>query len=122
MGSAANNSNALEIREDALGANTLRFKMNIGGAATFSSPFGFSNARFEQPSTASTALKTYEISLSAWQEPWRGQASAAGATIGFLGATPIVRQTLPAAATDAATTQTLANALLDLAINFGLAN
>jgi len=35
-GSAANNSNALEIREDALGSNTLRFKMDIGGAATFS--------------------------------------------------------------------------------------
>jgi hypothetical protein len=35
MGSSTNNSNALEIREDALGANTLRFKMDIGGAATF---------------------------------------------------------------------------------------
>jgi hypothetical protein len=35
MGSTANNSNALEIREDALGANTLRFAMAIGGAATF---------------------------------------------------------------------------------------
>jgi len=37
MGSSTNNSNALEIREDALGANTLRFKMDIGGAAAFSS-------------------------------------------------------------------------------------
>lgn len=122
MGSAANNSNALEIREDALGANTLRFKMTVGGEATFSSSFGFSNARFEQPTAASAALKTYETSLSAWQEPWRGQASASGATIGFLGATPLVRQTLPAAATDAATTQSLANALRTALINFGLAN
>jgi len=35
IGSTANNSNALEIREDALGANTLRFKMDVGGNATF---------------------------------------------------------------------------------------
>lgn len=88
----------------------------------FGASFGYGNARFEQPSTASAALKTYETSLSAWQEPWRGQASASGATIGFLGATPLVRQTLPAAATDAATTQTLANALRTALIDFGLAN
>jgi hypothetical protein len=45
-----------------------------------------------------------------------------GQKVGFLGAAPVVRQTLPAAATDPATTQTLANALRSLAITFGLAN
>jgi hypothetical protein len=38
-----------------------------------------------------------------------------------LGANPAARQTLPAAATDAATTQALANSLRTLAINFGFA-
>ncbi len=80
------------------------------------------NARLEQLAAKSMSLRTYETSLATWQEPWRGQASASGATIGFLGATPIVRQTLPAAATDAATTQTLANAIRSLLLDFGLAN
>jgi hypothetical protein len=44
-----------------------------------------------------------------------------GNQIGFFGAAPVVKQTLPAAATDAATTQTLANALRTLLINYGLA-
>lgn len=97
------------------GAIAPRYTFNSTG-------FGFSDSRFERPVVGSTAMRTWETSLSAWQEPWRGQASATGARIAFLGATPIVRQSLPAAATDAATTQTLANALRSLAINFGLAN
>lgn len=92
------------------------------GALQVGTQLGFANSRLENPSTSATALKAYETSLATWQEPWRGQASASGATIGFLGATPIGRQTLPAAATDATTTQSLANALRTLAINFGLAN
>lgn len=43
-----------------------------------------------------------------------------GSTAGFFNATPVVQQTLAAAATDAATTQTLANSLRTALINLGL--
>ena len=57
-----------------------------------------------------------------------GYNSADGITVGltpqtpisFYGANPIVRPTVPAAATDAATTQALANALRTALINLGL--
>lgn len=48
------------------------------------------------------------------------QANAAGTGVGFLGATPVTRRTLSAAATDAATTQTLANSLRQALIDLGL--
>lgn len=48
---------------------------------------------------------------------WNGSATQ----LGFHGVTPISRVTLPAAATDAATTQALANAIRTLLINYGLA-
>jgi hypothetical protein len=56
------------------------------------------------------------------REGLRIEADGSAARIGFLGAAAAVRQTLPAAANDPATTQTLANALRSLAITFGLAN
>lgn len=59
---------------------------------------------------------------TAAREALRLEADGTAARIGFLGAAAAVRQTLPAAATDPATTQTLANALRSLAITFGLAN
>jgi hypothetical protein len=43
-----------------------------------------------------------------------------GTTIGFYGAAPVTRPTVPAAATDAATTQTLVNALRTALVNLGL--
>lgn len=43
-----------------------------------------------------------------------------GTTAGFYGATPVARGTVPAAATDAATTQALANALRTALVNLGL--
>jgi hypothetical protein len=51
-----------------------------------------------------------------------GEADGTAARVGFLGAAAVVRQTLPAAASDPTTTQALANALRSLAITFGLAN
>lgn len=92
------------------------------GNLTATGNIGFSNARVEQPLTQSMALRTFESSLSTWQEPWIGRATPTGPVLGFLGASPIGRQTLPAAATDPATTQALANALRQLLINFGFAN
>jgi hypothetical protein len=55
------------------------------------------------------------------REVMRGEASGTAPLIGFLGAAAVVRQTLPAAAVDAATTQTLANSIRTALINLGLA-
>lgn len=62
------------------------------------------------------------------QRNFVGNSAADGQTLGFTsatpisfyGATPIVRPTVSAAATDAATTQTLANSLRTALINLGL--
>lgn len=54
------------------------------------------------------------------REALRIEASGAAPMVGFLGATAAVRQTLPIAATNAATTQALANSLRDALITFGL--
>lgn len=62
------------------------------------------------------ALKTYvgfEIEID-------GPLNHDGVTAGFMGATPVTRRTLGAAATDAATTQTLANNLRQALIDLGL--
>jgi hypothetical protein len=49
-----------------------------------------------------------------------GELDHNGAEVGFYGVTPVTRRTLPAAATDAATTQALANALRQALIDLGL--
>lgn len=62
------------------------------------------------------------------QRNFVGNNAADGTTVGlsptvpisFYGATPIVRPSVSAAATDAATTQTLANSLRTALINLGL--
>lgn len=55
------------------------------------------------------------------REVLRGESNGSAAAIGFLGAAAVVRQTLPAAASDPTTTQTLANSLRTILINLGLA-
>ena len=47
--------------------------------------------------------------------------TAASQKIGFFGAASVVKQTVAAAATDAATTQTLVNSIRTALINYGLA-
>lgn len=81
-----------------------------------------------QPSyvVSTDASRTARLTLSAYdsvaaREGVRIEADGTAARIGFLGATAVVRQTLPAAATDATTTQALANALRTALINLGLA-
>lgn len=86
----------------------------IGGAAN--------DTRWNRTGTGAASLQAHYASGSTWQTPLSWGNSASGATIGFLGATPIVRQTLSAAATDAATTQTLANEIRQALISFGLAS
>jgi hypothetical protein len=46
--------------------------------------------------------------------------NSGAATLGFYGTAPILKQTLAAAATDAATTQTLANSIRTALIALGL--
>ncbi len=67
--------------------------------------------------TSRTVLSVYD---TAAREVLRGEASGTAPMIGFLGAAAVVRQTLAAAAVDAATTQTLANSLRTALINLGL--
>lgn len=55
-----------------------------------------------------------------WQTGYREEYNVAGARCGFFGATPVAQQSIAAAATDAATTQTLANSLRSALINLGL--
>ncbi len=75
-----------------------------------------------QRSVQALTTQVFDTSLAAWQTTHRSEASATGARFSVLGATPIVRQSLPAAASDAATTQALANSIRSLLINFGFAN
>lgn len=66
---------------------------------------------------ARAVLSVYD---TAAREILRGEASGTAPMIGFLGAAAVVRQTLAATATDAATTLTLANSLRTALINVGL--
>ena len=89
---------------------------------TSTGTIGFTQGRFQQPSSQVLQTQVYDTTLLAWQETERSQASPSGAKWSVLGATPIVKQTLPAAATDAATTQSLCNAIRSLLVNFGFSN
>lgn len=89
---------------------------------TASGTIGFAQARLQQSAAQTFQTQCYDTSLSAWQETMRQQASPSGAKWSVFGATPILQQTLPAAASDAATTQTLANSIRSLLINFGFSN
>lgn len=57
---------------------------------------------------------------TAVRECFRAEASGTAAMVGFLGAAAVVRQTLSAAGSDAATTQTLANSIRTALLNYGL--
>jgi hypothetical protein len=75
---------------------------------------------------ATDATRTARLTVSAYdataaREGMRLEADGAAARIGFLGAAAVVRQTLPVAATDSATTQSLANSLRTALLNLGLA-
>lgn len=75
---------------------------------------------------ATDASRTSRVSLyacdfnSSSREFIRGEANGSAAMVGFLGAAAVLRQTVGVAATDAATTQTLANNIRAALINLGL--
>jgi hypothetical protein len=71
------------------------------------------------------ATRTARLTLSAYdataaREGLRLETSGTAALLGFFGQAAVVRQTVPAAATDAATVQTLVNALRTALVNLGL--
>ncbi len=92
------------------------------GVTVSGGSLGFSQSRFQQPSAQVLQTQCFDTSLAAWQETTRSQASPTGAKWSVFGATPIIQQTLPAAATDPATTQSLCNAIRSLLLNFGFSN
>jgi hypothetical protein len=83
-------------------------------------------ARFTQSWPTSTdgaqlgRLTASVFDFNGTREGWRIEANGSAPLIGFLGASAVARQTVGAAATDAATTQTLANNLRTALINLGL--
>ena len=80
---------------------------------------GTSDARWTIPATGK---RTSELGNGSgtWQSGFREEYNVAGVRHGFFGATPVARQSIAAAATDAATTQTLANSLRTAILNLGL--
>ena len=83
-------------------------------------------ARFTQSWPTSTdgahlgRLTASVFDFNGAREGWRVEANGSAPLIGFLGASAVARQTVGAAASDAATTQTLANNLRTALINLGL--
>ncbi len=90
-------------------------------ATTSATAFASGDTRWNRTGAGAFSLQAYYATGTTWQTVISGDNSAGGPKIAFLGATPILRQTLPSAAVDATTTTTLANALRQLAIDFGLA-
>lgn len=60
--------------------------------------------------------------FAAEREIWRGRATGTAPAIGFLGATPVARQSVATTATDLASAITLVNDLRAALIAFGLVN
>lgn len=112
-----------------LGSGASYQALNVTGGALF---VGLSSVQERAVAglTASFAVATDatrqgRVSLSVYdavagREVLRGEADGTGSRLGFLGANAATRQTLPSAATDATTTQALANAIRTLLITFGL--
>lgn len=70
-------------------------------------------------STETTALKHF-YSTGQWEFYGKAMVGSSGGALGFLGTTPISKQTLGAAATDPATTQALVNELRAKLIAYGM--
>lgn len=72
--------------------------------------------------TAANLTKTGKDPRPSDVSTWTRQIGVNNTGIGFFNATPVAKQSLTAAATDAATTQALANSLRTALINLGLAS
>ena len=113
----------------AVGHKTPTEKLDVDGnvvlTALSSTSTRRARARIQSAWVNSTdATRTARFICSAYdtaeREVMRGEASGTAPLIGFLGASAVARQSVGAAATDAASTQTLANNLRTALINLGL--
>jgi hypothetical protein len=99
-----------------------RIRLSAESSTTASQPQAYLQSEWV---VATHASRTARVSVFACdsagnREVMRGEASGSAPLIGFLGAAAVARQTLGAAATDPATTQTLCNNLRTALINLGL--
>lgn len=125
------------------GQNQVSFSTNVDGAAAILNQLAvMTDASLVWNAKTSTTFRTQAKIIPSWfdsidatrkaQLSFQVRGTGAGTiealnlrtdgtnpTLGALGATPVGRQTLPAVATDLATTQALANSLRSLAIAFG---
>jgi hypothetical protein len=80
---------------------------------------GTSDARWTIPAAGQRSSQVGN-GAGVWQTGYREEYNAGGVRAGFFGATPVAQQSIAAAATDPATTQTLANSLRTAMRNLGL--
>jgi hypothetical protein len=112
-----------------LGSGASYKPLNVKGAQLFVSQSSVQErpiALIDPSFTVSTdATRESRVTVSVYdataaREVLRGETASNAPRIGFLGASAAARITLPSAATDATTTQALANALRTALITFGL--
>ena len=101
--------------------NVLKLEV-LSAGVTVTGNLGFSQSRFNQSAAQTLRTQCYDTSLQAWQETTRQQASPSGSMLSVMGATPILRQTHAALATDLATAITRLNQLCTHLTNFGFFN
>lgn len=91
------------------------------GATTFTTAATFAISGAPTAGANVTITNNYAFWVQAGRSQFDGAfATGSSSTVGFFGVTAVARQTVGAAATDAATTQTLANNLRTALINLGL--
>jgi hypothetical protein len=96
-------------------------KFALQSTTTNDQDAGLITTTWADPTHASRKARVaFSVYDTASREGLRIEASGSAPMIGFLGASAVVRQTISAAASDAATTQALANSLRTAMINLGL--
>lgn len=121
IGSTAAMTISATVGSLSLGSNGSTTLTMTGADSVFGGSISWSDVRIQR--VAKTfRTECFESTLSAWQETSRQEASATGPRWSVMGATPIVRQTHAAVATDLATAITRLNTLCTHLTNFGLFN
>lgn len=115
--------------EASLGSGAIYHALSINGSTLHVGPSSvqerpmarlFSSWVSNVDATRTARLQVHAYDATAAREGLRIEADGAVARLGFYGATAVVRPTVPAAATDPATTMALANALRTALVTLGL--
>ena len=95
----------------------------VGASSTQERAVGLFLPTFAVPTDATRQprLRLYVHDATSGREVWRAESDGTAPKLGFLGANAVLRQGVPAAATDPATTMALVNALRTALVNYGLA-